>query len=83
MTGQYAYPIGPLSLVQLDYWQMTFEVYPHSKPLPGEDAYDYGIRRVAEAGVYPTFGHIDVRTRRWYSDLWGAREHEVGIKVKG
>lgn len=81
MTQVTDYPHGPLSLVQLDYWTTTFDRYPHAQVRIGEDAYDYGVRRVGEAGIYPTFGHIDVRTRRWYRDLF-AQVGEIGIPIQ-
>jgi len=65
--------MGPLSLAQL----ATFERSPAART--SRDAYDVGVRAMAEQGVYPTFGHVDCRHRRWYHDLWTGRKEPFGI----
>lgn len=79
----YKYPIGPLSLVQLEYWKSSVkDAIRHGRLPAGTDPVTYANTRMPNSGIYPTFGHIDIRTRRWYRDLWSGRRQEIGIKVK-
>jgi hypothetical protein len=83
---QFKYPIGPLSLVELEDAKALVryrEVHGWFGREPvSKDPYDIGVKAKAEGSLQLTFGHIDIRTRRWYRDLWGARQHEFGIPLK-
>jgi hypothetical protein len=65
--SDWPYPIGPLSLVELDYWVQSatrFQPVRYAGVcIP--DIVTWANKKKAETGIYPTFGHIDVRTRRW------------------
>jgi hypothetical protein len=78
---QHRYPIGPLSLVQMESAAATkrYQII-HGWIAPEKDTYLVGMESQVERGVYPTFGHIDGSHRRWYRDEWN-RVGEFAIPV--
>lgn len=80
---QHPYPIGPLSLCELEYWtrarSLRVRYFGEHIEL---DAYSWGSAMKSMVGIYPTFGHVDVRNRRWFKDLQQDRDQEIAIPVE-
>lgn len=78
------YPMGPLSLVQLEYFHKAVALHVRCGRLPADtDPYDYGVKTVARLGIYPTYGHLDVMTRRWYTENGNGQEIGLQLTFKG
>lgn len=60
------YPIGPVSLVELEYWihDAHFQTVRHAG-FSVIDVVAWANQKKAETGIYPSYGHIDGRTARW------------------